>query len=119
MATCIDGAMPPSDIGSGWKMLTPPPLGERVELADRVVHLAGRDRDGRAVRHLVHGLLAVARRRLLPPVDVEVGELLRRLQRGDLGEAGMHVDQDQRVRRQLVAQRPADVVGRGPAPRAR
>ena len=63
------------------------------------------------MRHLVHRLLTVARGRLLPPVDVEVGEFLRRLQRGDLGEAGMHVDQDQRVLRQLVAQRPADVVG--------
>ena len=63
------------------------------------------------MRHLVHRLLAVARRRLLPPVDVEVGEFLRRLQRRDLGEARMHVDQDQRVLRQLVAQRPADVVG--------
>ncbi len=33
------------------------------------------------------------------------------LERGDLGEAGVHVDQDQRVPGQLVAQRAADGVG--------
>ena len=103
--------MPPSDIGSGWKMLTPPPSASVIELADRVVHLAGRDRDGRAVRHLVHRLLAVARRRLLPPVDVEIGASVAPLERLDLGEARMHVDQDQRIVRQLVAQRAADGVG--------
>ena len=46
-------------------------LGEGEELADAVVHLAGRDADRRMMGHVVHRLLAVARGRLLPPVDVE------------------------------------------------
>ena len=86
-------------------------LRQREELPDRVVHLAGRDRDRACRRDRMHRLLPVARRRLLPPVDAERRHAARDAQRLALGEARVHVDQDQRVARQLLPQRAEDLVG--------
>ena len=56
--------------------------------------------------------LPVARGRLLRTVDIQVGKLAGRLNCGDFSETRMHVEQDQRVLRQLVAQRAADGIGK-------
>ena len=56
--------------------------------------------------------LPVARGRLQQTVDIQVGKLAGRLNCGDFSETRMHVERDQRVLRQLVAQRSADGIGK-------
>ena len=91
-------------------MFTPPPCGEGVELAERVVHLAGRDADGAAMGDGVGRRLALARGRLLPPIDADGREFFRGAQRVGLGEPRVHIDQDVQLGK-TRADRRENVVG--------
>ena len=74
LATCMLGDAP-SDIGSGWKMLTPPRPPACRTTGRRCRTFARRHGDRRAVGNFVHRLMSVAGCGLFPTNSVEVGEL--------------------------------------------